>query len=370
MSDPYVGKTVAERFKITSRIGEGGMGLVYFAEDLATKSQAAVKFLHRHLISNEEFVARFRQEAKTASQFRHENAVRVLDSGEDEDGTPFIAMDFCPGRSLRALIDEAAPFAVDRACRIAEKILRALAQAHKHGIIHRDLKPDNIKVESDGSENEVVKVLDFGVAKFIGSEDMQEMSGAVKTATGVVFGTPKYMAPEQIRGEGVDSGSDIYAVGAILYEMLSGHPTFDADDMMEFVTKYLNQPVPDIGIRAGDIDIPVAVRKLTMQMLDKDREKRPGNASEIANRPAASSGDSMRTANTSRAGWQTVRTWTGWPSISKRLLNSPAHRSRVWRGFSKSPISAGAPSTRVRCSPICPRCRRCGLARSQDAAGE
>ncbi len=282
MTDPFVGTLVGGRYQISSRIGEGGMGLVYFAEDQVTGDRVAVKFLHRHLLQNKEFVARFRQEAKSAGSFTHENVVQVLSAGDSDDGVPFIAMDFCPGRSLLTFIEETAPVPYDRACRIVEQVLRALSEAHRNGIIHRDLKPDNIKVETRDDGTDFVKVLDFGVAKFIGTEDMSEMSGAVKTKTGVVFGTPKYMAPEQILGDPVDGRSDIYSVGAILYEMLSAHPPFESDDVMEFVTKHLTEPVMPLRRKAPNVSVPPGLEQVVLAMLDKNRVARPSRAAEVA----------------------------------------------------------------------------------------
>lgn len=282
MTDPFVGTVVGGRYQITSRIGEGGMGLVYIADDEVTGEKAAVKFLHRHLLQNQEFVARFRQEAKSAGSFDHENVVKVISAGDSDDGVPFIAMDFCPGRSLRTFLDELSPVPYDRVCRIGEQVLRALSEAHRNGIIHRDLKPDNIKVETRDDGTDFVKVLDFGVAKFIGTEEMSEMSGAVKTKTGVVFGTPKYMAPEQILGDPVDGRSDIYSVGAILYEMLSGHPPFDSDDVMEFVTKHLTEPVLPLRRKAPNVSVPPGLERVVLAMLDKNRVARPTRAAEVA----------------------------------------------------------------------------------------
>ncbi len=282
MTDPFVGTVVGDRFQISARIGEGGMGLVYSAEDRETDGQVAVKFLHQHLLQNEEFVARFRQEAKSANSFKHDHAVGVLTSGDDDQGVPYIAMEFCPGRSLHAFLEETAPVPYDRACRIAEQVLRALGEAHRSGIIHRDLKPDNIKVETRDDGTDFVMVLDFGVAKFIGTEDMSEMSGAVKTKTGVVFGTPKYMAPEQILGDPVDGRSDIYSVGAILYEMLCGVPPFESDDVMEFVTKHLTEPVIPPRKRVPNVSIPPGLERVVMEMLDKNRVARPSRAVEVA----------------------------------------------------------------------------------------
>jgi len=282
MTDPRIGTVVGNRFELTSKVGEGGMGVVYLAEDRTANAQAAVKFLHRQLMANEDFVQRFRQEGKSASRFRHPNGVQVLDGGEDDDGVPWLAMEYCGGRSLKRLLRDEAPLQVKRACLIVKQILEAVGEAHKNGIIHRDLKPENIKVEGGPDGRERVKVLDFGVAKFVGTEDEDEMTGAVKTKTGVVFGTPKYMAPEQILGEPVDGRSDIYSIGAILYEMLSGGPPFPSDDIMGFVTKHLKEPVEPLTQRVPNLSIPAGIEELVLQMLAKDRTRRPARAVDVA----------------------------------------------------------------------------------------
>jgi hypothetical protein len=276
-----LGTQIGARFRLLSVLGEGGMGTVYLADDIAGGGKAAVKFLRPHLVTNEEFVARFRQESRSASRFRHESAVRVLATGDDNSGVPWIAMEYCGGSTLKEIVAAEAPLEISRACKLAEQILRALTEAHASGIIHRDLKPGNVKVERS-EEGELAKILDFGVAKFVGSEDEEEMSGAVKTKTGVVFGTPKYMSPEQILGEPVDSRSDIYSVGAMLYEMLTGTPPFQSDDVIGFVTKHMKEAVEPMAERAPEVAIPAELETITRGMLEKNRVARPARAAEVA----------------------------------------------------------------------------------------
>jgi hypothetical protein len=276
MKDPLLDRTVANRFAIRSRVGEGGMSVVYLAKDLNTDSEVAIKVLHRHLVDSEEFVARFKQEARTAGQLRHPNAVQIVDSGVDDD-LPYIAMEYCAGRSLKRIIREEAPLEPGRAADLASQILDALAAAHEVGIIHRDLKPENVRVAVKGGR-EVVKVLDFGVAKFVGTDEIKEMTGAVKTKTGIVFGTPKYMAPEQSMGEEIDSRIDVYAAGVILFEMLAGVPPFESDDLYGYVTKHLHQPAPPIREKVPDVDVPEALERVVLRALSKKREERPDDA--------------------------------------------------------------------------------------------
>ncbi|MHC4821826.1 MAG: serine/threonine-protein kinase, partial [Planctomycetota bacterium] len=221
-ADPYLGKTIAGRFEVENVLGEGGMGKVYGAKDLETGGMAALKVVVGQLTGNEEYVKRLQQEARTAGRLRHEAAVRIVAFGETESGAPYLAMEYCLGVTLKDMLAKEGHLPIARACNIASQMIDAVGSAHKQGIIHRDLKPEHIKIAPDAMRGEAVKVLDFGVAKFIGGEDAPEMENAVKTKTGIILGTPKYMAPEQIRGEQVDGRADLYSCGAILYELLSG----------------------------------------------------------------------------------------------------------------------------------------------------
>ena len=280
-ADKLIGRVLADRFEIASVLGEGGMGKVYSAKDRESDSLAAVKVVHGKLSDNEEYVQRLKQEARTAGRLRHDNAVRILAHGETEQGEAFLAMEYCPGRSLKEVIAKEKHLAVPRACNIIAQVLGAVGAAHKQGIIHRDIKPENIKIAPDPLRGEGVKVLDFGVAKFIGGEGAPEMENAVKTKTGIILGTPKYMAPEQIRGESVDGRADLYSCGAILYEMLSGTPPFQAEDVFGYVSKHLKEPVIPLGDRCPERGIPKEVDDLVMWMLEKNPLQRPKDAQQV-----------------------------------------------------------------------------------------
>jgi len=280
-ADKLIGRVLADRFEIASVLGEGGMGKVYSAKDRESDSLAAVKVVHGKLSDNEEYVQRLKQEARTAGRLRHENAVRILAHGETEQGEAFLAMEYCPGRSLKEVIAKEKHLAVPRACNIIAQVLGAVGAAHKQGIIHRDIKPENIKIAPDPLRGEGVKVLDFGVAKFIGGDGAPEMENAVKTKTGIILGTPKYMAPEQIRGEQVDGRADIYSCGAILYEMLSGTPPFQAEDVFGYVSKHLKEAVITLGDRCPERGVPKELDDLVMWMLEKNPLQRPKDAQQV-----------------------------------------------------------------------------------------
>ncbi len=277
------GVVLGDRFVVGEPIGAGAMGAVYRVEDKNTGAPAAVKVLHERLIGSREYVSRFKREALAASRFRHEAAVRVLGSGTTDDGVPYIVMELVEGQSLKEILEEKGALSVGRACNIAHQLARALGAAHRRGIVHRDMKPDNVRVMVDEDGIERPKILDFGVVKFIGG-DPGELEGAVKTKTGIVLGTPKYMAPEQVRGEAVDGRADVYALGAMLYEMLAGEPPFVADDVFGFVAMHLKQAVIPLSQRVPERDIPAGLDEIVLHMLEKVPSDRPSDTAELADR--------------------------------------------------------------------------------------
>ena len=275
------GTVLSDRFEIRGLIGEGAMGVVYRAQDRTSDRPAAIKVLHRNLVQSREYLSRFKREANAASRFRHDAAVRVLATGETEERIPYIAMDLVEGKSLKEIIEKEAPLAPGRASNIIQQLLRALGAAHRAGIVHRDMKPDNIRVAVDEDGIERPKILDFGVVKFI-SGDMGEMTGGLKTKTGIILGTPKYMAPEQVRGEAIDGRADVYSVGAMFHEMLSGKPPFEAQDVFGFVAMHLKERVVPLNERFPEIDIPDELDALVLKMLEKDPKDRPSDANALA----------------------------------------------------------------------------------------
>ena len=216
------------RYKIVNRIGSGGMADVWCAEDLQLGRKVALKLLHRRFAEDSDFVERFRREASAAAGLQHPNVVAVYDRGE-WDGTYYIAMEFLEGETLKHLIVREAPLEADRAIDLIIQVLRAARFAHKRGIIHRDLKPHNVMVDAEGR----AKVADFGIAR-AGASDMTE--------TGSILGTAQYLSPEQAQGHAVTGASDLYAIGIILYEMLTGHIPFDGDSAVTIALKQVSEP--------------------------------------------------------------------------------------------------------------------------------
>ncbi len=272
--DPLVGKVVDNKYVILERIGTGAMGSIYKAEHRALSKQIALKILHRHLLTEESQVKRFHREAKAASRLNHPNAIVMLDFGQTEDGLSYIAMEFLPGKDLCRVLFEDGRLSEDRMVRIATQILDALDEAHAAGVIHRDLKPENIMIEPLRSNPDFVKVLDFGIAKirdYTGGEN-----SSFKTATGMVFGTPEYMSPEQIRGEELDGRSDLYSLGVLMYQMASGELPFTGDSVLEVATAHLTQPPIPLAEKVPGITPGVAA--VIASLMAKKRDDRPANA--------------------------------------------------------------------------------------------
>jgi serine/threonine-protein kinase len=274
--DLLIGQTVGGKYFIHQLLGHGGMGDVYKATHLTLDRPVVLKLLKKHFLSDPSLVQRFHREARAASRLNHPNSITIIDFGQTEDGTLFIAMEYLAGRSLERVIAEDGPLDEPRAVHIGAQILAALAEAHALGIIHRDLKPANVMIESRRDETDFVKVLDFGIAKL-----NEPGGGASITQAGIVCGTPGYMSTEQVRGEELDARSDLYGVGVILFEMLTGVLPFDADTPMGLVTKHLVEEPPRPAARRPGLVVSPALEALIMRALARDRNDRFGSAEEM-----------------------------------------------------------------------------------------
>lgn len=243
-SDALIGRTIAGKYTIESRVGGGGMGSVYRARQAGLDKIVAVKVLHRELLAEATFATRFKREATSASRIDHPSSLRVLDFGEEPDGTLYIAMEYLEGRTLFKILREEAPLAPRRIVDLSRQILAALAAAHELGIVHRDLKPENVIVlrskDDEGDAAEHVKVCDFGIAKLQARGEADEKL----TVEGSIVGTPEYLSPEQARGGELDARSDLYSMGVIVFEMLTGQPPFRGDSPLAIVLKHLDAPPP------------------------------------------------------------------------------------------------------------------------------
>jgi len=280
-ADPMIGQMIGGRYRITGVLGEGGMGMVYVGEQQmgSTVRKVAVKTLHPHLSKDPSVLARFHRECGTVAQLEHPNTIKFYDFGATADGTLYIAMEFVAGRSLSEVIEQEAPLSPDRVIKIMRQVCGALDEAHKQGIVHRDLKPENLILTNRAGEADFVKVLDFGIAARTESADAQKEQKL--TQQGMVLGTPPYMSPEQFTGKALDARSDIYSLGVMSYETLTGKLPFDADTPWQWATQHMTvQPVP-FEVRAPSANIPAGMRDAILKALNKNREQRQATAREF-----------------------------------------------------------------------------------------
>ncbi|MDX2094033.1 MAG: protein kinase [Kofleriaceae bacterium] len=265
-----LGTIVDDRYRIIELIGEGGMGKVYLAEHVEIGKRVALKVLHPSYSRMPDLVERFRREARAASKIGHPNIVDVTDSGTTADGSVYFVMEYLEGVELGSVIEREGAIDPARALKICSQICRALSAAHAQGIVHRDLKPENVFLITRDGAADVVKVLDFGIAKTTEAEAARERR---LTSPGMAMGTPEYMAPEQAAGRPADARCDIYALGAIMYEMVTGQPPYSGDNFMEILTKKATQdPPPPNAIRP---DLAPQVSDLVMQAMARNPDNRP-----------------------------------------------------------------------------------------------
>jgi serine/threonine-protein kinase len=275
--DPLIGQVIAEKYEIGEMLGEGAMGRVYRARQVALDKDIAVKVLHRHLTGDARITRRFHREARAASRLAHPNSLQILDFGATDDGVLYIAMELLDGEDLQTIIDHDFPFPPARVAALVVPVLRALEEAHRAGIIHRDLKPENVIVLSDRSGHEHVKVCDFGIAKILDGEEGQTI-----TVDGFVCGTPQYMAPEQARGDVIDHLCDIYAMGVVLYQMLCGVVPFSGDNTLKTITKHVMDAPVTPRHRRRDLRIPPGLEAVCLRSLAKDPAERWPSAAAMA----------------------------------------------------------------------------------------
>jgi eukaryotic-like serine/threonine-protein kinase len=266
MTEVAANTLVDNRYRILNRIGSGGMADVYLAEDTHLGRQVALKVLHRRFAQDQEFVERFRREAKSVAGLSHPNVVGVFDRG-DHEGTYYIAMEHLPGRTLKEIVEAEAPLAQERAIDLGEQILQGAGYAHRHGVIHRDFKPHNVIVDQDGR----AKVTDFGIAR-AGASEMTE--------TGSIMGTAQYLSPEQAQGHAVAAASDLYSIGVMLYEMLAGRLPFEGESAVSVALKHLSEPPPPLSQFRPDVH--PALEAVVMAALAKDPAQRWQSAEELA----------------------------------------------------------------------------------------
>jgi serine/threonine-protein kinase len=374
----FIGRIINGKYQVQSILGEGGMGVVFKVRHLLlqNKNTFALKILHPQLSTQVTLQARFLREVEIAMGLTHENIIQIRDFGRTEDGLLFYTMDFFSGESLWTIIHRDRPMPAQRVLVIARQILLALAEAHKQGIIHRDLKPDNVLIENGEDGVDRVRVLDFGIAKIL------EAGRSDEDLTGDnVLGTPRYMSPEQAGGDSIDARSDLYSLGCIIFQMLTGHTPFTGKSTRSILLAHLTLPPPQLEDLRPGIEAPQHLRELVFRLLEKDPEARPATAEAVLQcidaistgqtpaLPPASQNVGPKTGKLrSRAAvplWTAVITVlaalsaafvTGWPSRKPRnadaLAPPPAGASALWEPPEPSTSAEPAGASKYRCT-IC-----------------
>lgn len=272
VASSFVGSIIADRYVVTELLGEGGMGKVYLARHVKLPRQAAIKVLHPRMVKDADAIARFNREATNASRIDHDRVARVFDFGETSDGLVYLAMEYVEGRTLKRLLAEDGPMAPARTARVVRQIAEGLDAAHRLDIVHRDLKPDNILVAKDDRGADRCKVVDFGIAKAIGSGER------ALTQTGFVVGTPEYMSPEQLLGQDIDHRSDVYALALVAYQCLTGETAFDSKTPDRGLMARLTSEPRSLETVRPDKRWPEQLQTVFNKGLARDRDRRYGSA--------------------------------------------------------------------------------------------
>jgi serine/threonine-protein kinase len=276
-TDHLLGKVLASRYAIEEMLGDGAVGVVYRARHVRVGRPFAVKVLKPRVVKDAKMVRRFEREAELAGRLNHVNVVPVVDTGTTDDGLHYLVMELATGASLNQMLAKA-PFAPARTIDLARQLCEGLQHAHDVGLVHRDFKPDNVIVGRDDRGREIARIVDFGVA--ILREEGDPTDWGRMTTAGIVVGTPHYMAPEQARGDAIDHRIDLFALGVIMYEMVTGKLPFDGDGV-DVARANLTDPTPAMTVRAPKVDVDPLLEALVRRLLEKEPSARPQSAGEV-----------------------------------------------------------------------------------------
>ena len=281
-----VGQVVADRYHIVKKLGEGGMGQVYLGEHVKMGRRSAIKVMNPSMVHDPDAVARFNREASNASRINHPNVCAIYDFGETPDGLIYLAMEFIEGEPLTDLLEREGALPIARASSIFLQVAEALQAAHDLGIVHRDLKPDNIMLARRKGGGDVVKVVDFGIAKAVGGDE----AGQKVTKTGLVVGTPEFMSPEQLSGDTLDGRSDLYSLALVFYRMLSGKLPFEATTVQETMIKRLTDEPTKLAEARPDLSFPPGLQPVLDTALARTPMERYQSVAKFAADVAAITG--------------------------------------------------------------------------------
>jgi serine/threonine-protein kinase len=280
--DPLIDQTLAGRYRILRKIGEGGMGIVYEAIHVVIEKRVALKILREDFSHRDDVVERFRQEAKSASRIGHEHIIDISDFGVTPNGAHFFVMELLHGNDLAEELEQRGPLPTRRAIGIALQCAKALGAAHAKGIVHRDMKPENIFMLQRDTGEDFVKIVDFGIAKMSDIDTPGAAPGRKLTKTGMIFGTPEYMSPEHAAGKELDHRVDVYAMGIILYELLTGRVPFQGDTFLGILTQHMFEQVPPLRMANPSCSAPPELEQLILRAVSKNADDRQQSMDELA----------------------------------------------------------------------------------------